>query len=354
MEVHNQHRPEHVVFARRQWAKQILAGSLGVLCGSTSVNAQTDKARMVLAMDDVSSLVHLPVLLALQLGYFKAEGLLVDIVEQPVNVFATAANTGMLAWSVPFMQTLHGSRRDNMWCSVMQTGRTPQLALGVSKKTMPGFKNLKDFEGYRIGVLELDSFAHRCVEFMLFQAGVSQQRVSFVPLGSSLNAIQAIKNGLIDALCATDPLMTMLDKRAEINIVRNLRSVRETARVFSGVLPGNCVCVPTALLNKDPKSCQSLVNGVARALKWLRTAGPSDLLHTMTDSVFMPDRAIYLNAIDNLRDSFSVDGILSQEAYANAARIQNIWEPASASDRNASAVTFTNEFMLQAKKRYKM
>jgi NitT/TauT family transport system substrate-binding protein len=108
------------------------------------------------------------------------------------------------------------------------------------------------------------------------------------------------------------------------------------------------------LLTKDPKSCQSLVNGVARALKWLRTAGPSDLLHTMTDSVFMPDRAIYLNAIDNLRDSFSIDGILSQEAHANALRIQNVWEPVSASDRNTSPVTFTNEFMLQAKKRFKI
>ena len=354
MEVHNQYRPEHDVSARRQWAKLILAGTLGVLCSPTLVNAQSDKARLMLAMDDVSSLVHLPVLLALQLGYFKAEGLLVDIVEQPVNLFATSAGAGMVAWSLPFTQTLHGGRRDDAWRSVMQTGRTPQLALGVSKKTLPGFKSLKDFEGYRIGVLELDSFAHRCVDFMLMQAGVNQQRVSFIPLGSSLNAIQAIKNGLVDGLCATDPLMTMLDKRAEINIVRNLRSVRETTRVFSGMLPGNCVCVPAALVNKDPKSCQSLVNGVARALKWLRTAGPSDLLHTMTDSAFMPDRAIYLNAIDNLRDSFSIDGILSQEAYANAVRVHNVWEPASASDRNTSPVTFTNEFMFQAKKRFKI
>jgi hypothetical protein len=68
----------------------------------------------------------------------------------------------------------------------------------------------------------------------------------------------------------------------------------------------------------------------------------------------MPDRAIYLNAIENLRDSFSIDGILSQEAYANAMRIHNVWEPASASERNASAVTYTNEFMLQAKKRFKI
>ena len=62
MEVHNKYRPEYDVSARRQWAKLILAGTLGVLYGPTPVSAQSDKARLVLAMDDVSSLVHLRVL----------------------------------------------------------------------------------------------------------------------------------------------------------------------------------------------------------------------------------------------------------------------------------------------------
>lgn len=330
----------------------VLASALGTVCGTSNVSAQTDKARLTLAMDDVSSLVHLPVLLAQQLGYFKAEGLLVDILEHPVNVFATNAGAGMVAWSVPFTQTLQSSPREGSWRAVMQTGRTPQLVLGVSKKTLPGFKSLKDFEGHRIGVLELDSFAQRCVDFMLLQAGVSHQRVTFIPLGSSLNAIQALKNGLVDALCASDPLMTMLDKRGDITVVRNLRSMRETTRVFSGLLPGNSLCVPASLVAKDPKTCQALVNGVSRALKWLRTAGPSDLLHTMTDSAFSPDRAIYLNAVDNLRDSFSTDGSLSAETYATALRIQKILEPDSMVARKPSTATYTNEFVLQAKKRF--
>ena len=349
-----QSKPEQNIFTRRQWLNLMLVGSIGALAAPRYVSADTDKVRCVLAMDDVSSLVHLPVLLAHQLGYFKAEGLRVDIVEQPVNVFAANASAGRVAWSVPFMQTLQSSQREDAWQSVMLTGRTPQLALGVSQKTLPGFKSLKDFEGHRIGVLELDSFAHRCVDFMLQQAKVNPQRVSFMPLGDSLNALQAFRNGLVDALVATDPLMTLLDKRSEIKIVRNLRSVGETTRVFSGMLVGNSLCVPKALVAKDPKTCQALVNGVARALKWLRTAGPSDLLHTMTDSVFLPDRAVYLNAIDNLRDSFSLDGMLSQEAHANALRVHYSLTTTGRSERSTAAATYTNEFMFKAKKRFHM
>ena len=116
----------------------MLVGSMGAMAAPRYVSADTDKVRWVLAMDDVSSLVHLPVLLAHQLGYFKAEGLRVDIVEQPVNVFVTNASAGRVAWSVPFMQTLQSSQREDAWHSVMVTGRTPQLALGVSQKTSCG------------------------------------------------------------------------------------------------------------------------------------------------------------------------------------------------------------------------
>ncbi|MFM7802626.1 MAG: hypothetical protein ACKO69_10900, partial [Limnohabitans sp.] len=91
-----------------------------------------------------------------------------------------------------------------------------------------------------------------------------------------------------------------------------------------------------------------------RALKWLRTAGPSDLLHTMTDSVFLPDRALYLNAIDNLRESFSFDGMLSQDAHANAIRIHHLLTNARHSERQSATATFTNEFMFKAKKRFHM
>lgn len=352
MEVHEKTGLTDKPFTRRQWTRWVLTSCLGAICISPPVYAQTEKARLILAVDEVSSLVHLPVLLAQQLGYFKAEGLLVDIVEQPVNVFAANASAGMVAWSVPFSQTLQNSSREDAWRSVVQIGRTPQLALGVSKKTLPGFKSLKDLEGHRIGVMELDTFAHRCMDFMLLQAGVSHQRVSFIPLGNSLNAVQAMRTGLVDAVVATDPLMTVLDKRGDIHIVRNLRSARETTRVFAGLLPGNSLCVPKALLSKDPQTCQALVNAVVRALKWLRTAGPSDLLHAMADSAFLPDRAMYLNAIENLRDSFSVDGIMAPEAHANALRIHHVLEPTSASTRSTLAPTYTNEFVVRAKKRF--
>lgn len=337
---------------RRQWLRQI--SNLAMAVSPLAALAQTDKTRVQLVVDDVSSLSHLPVMLAHHLGYFKSEGLLVDVVEQSWNHSDAHLSSGLIAWSVPFEQVLRANQKEAEWVAVMQTGRTPQLALGINKKTMPVLKGLKDLEHKKIGVQELDSFSQRCTDYMLLQTGISLSRISYIAVGQSLAAIQMLRNGSIDAICFGDPLISLLDRKGEVGVVRNLRSIRETVRVFSGLLPGHSLCVPYPMATKSPQICQALVNGVMRAVKWLRTAGPSDFLHNMTDPAFMSDRAIYLHAVENMRDSFTVDGMLTSDSLSSVLRLQRALNANTSIKRNLSQSSYTNEFVLQAKKQLKI
>ena len=337
---------------RRQWLRQI--SNLAMAISPLAASAQTDKTRVQLFVDDVSSLSHLPVMLAHHLGYFKSEGLLVDIVEQSWNHSDTHSSSGLIAWSVPFEQVFSANQKEVEWMAVLQTGRTPQLALGINKKTMPVIKGLKDLEHKKIGIQELDSFSQRCTDYMLLQAGLSLSRVSYIAVGHSSAAIQMLRSGSIDAICFGEPLISLLDRKGEIGVVRNLRSIRETVRVFSGLLPGHSLCVPYTMATKSPQTCQALVNGVMRAVKWLRTAGPSDFLHNMTEPTFMSDRAIYLYAVENMRGSFTVDGMLSSDSLASVWRLQRALDANASIKRNLSQSSYTNEFALQAKKQLKI
>lgn len=339
---------------RRQWSRQLFNLGVAIAASPLTASAQTEKTKVQLVLDDVSSLVHLPVLLAYHLGYFKSEGLLVDIVEQAVNHSDTTLASGLTVWSAPYEQVLRVNQKEATMTSLIQTGRTPQLALGINKKTLPVFKSLKDLNHKKIGIQEMDSFAQRCADYILLQAGISLNRVSYVPLGQSENAIQMVRSGGIDAICFTDPLISLLEKKGEIEIVRNLRSTRDTNRVFAGLMPGHCVSVPAPWVAKQPRTCQALVNGVMRAVKWLRTAGPSDFLHNMVDSTFLSDRAIYLYAIDNMRDSFTVDGIFTTDAISTALRLQRVLDVRGPTQRKLTAASYTNEFVLQSKKLLKM
>lgn len=350
----NNHSDQALV-SRRAWTQGLLATTAALVLSHQPVGAeQADKIRVNLLLDDVSSLQHLPVLLAQQLGYFKAEGLQVDVMEQAFSTAPHASSTGQVlqVWSAPLAQSLQAVRSPDPLLSVVQTGRTPQLALGAPRKMLTGMKSLKELEGKKIGIMEAGSLAQLCVDYCVLLAGGNPKHINYVVLGNPLTAITMLHGGGIEFLCASDPLVTVLEKKGEIEILRNFRSLKETQRAFGGFMPGNALLVPAWLAAKNTAVCQSLVNAVVRAVKWLRTAGPSDLLGTMLDSTYLTDRAIYLNAVDTMRESYAVDGMLSNEAFALALRVSNTLDPGSVAERKKPASFFTNEFVLQAKKRF--
>lgn len=339
---------------RRQWSKGVLLGALGLNLMTPAWTA-VPSVKFTLLLDDTSSMTHLPVLLAEQLGFFKAEGLVVDILEQPNSAQSLdILGSGALAvWSAPYDQVLNVPRKEPL-VSIVQTGRTPQLALGVSRKHLSGFKRMQDLNGRRIGVPSLDSQARRCVDYAMVLAGDSLNNISHVPLGQGHQAILALRNGSVDALCMPDPVMTLLERKGDVDIVRNLRSARETQRLFAGAMPGHSLIVTQELIRTQPQACQALVFGVVRALKWLRTAGPSDLLGSMLDNPIFLDRAVYLNAIDNMRESYAIDGVMSTDAAQTALRLRNVLEPQAKALRRDLGITYVNEFAVQARKRYKI
>ena len=341
---------------RRHWSLGLLAAALGLGTWAGTAQANTDLTKLTLLVNDTSSPTHLPVLLAEQLGFFKAEGLSVDILDQSNSVatLETMASGGVYIWSTAYDQVFNPAAKNLSLVSLMQTGRTPQLALGVSRKSMANFKRMHDLAGKRIGVLELDSQARRCVDYAMVLAGGSPSSLNHVALGTASQAILAMRNGAVDALCAPDPIMTLLEKKDDLDIVRNFRSAKDTQRLFAGPMPGNCLLAPQALVKKQPQLCQAVVSGVARSLKWLRTAGPSDLLGQMLENPILLDRAVYLSAVDNTRESFSMDGLMSNEAVQTALRLRNVLEPQQSDWRKTLLSTYTNEFALKAQKRFKV
>lgn len=339
--------------SRRQWSAGLLVGALGL--NLMSAGWATDNPKLSLLLDDSSSMTHLPVLLAEQLGFFKAEGLVVEILDQHSSnqSLEIAQSTGLYAWSAPYDHILNVPRKDAL-LSIMQTGRTPQLAFGVSRKTLPNFKRMQDLNGRRVGVMALDSHARRCVDYAMVLAGDSPGNIHLVALNNASNAILSMRNGVVDALCMPDPVMTLLEKKGDIDVVRNFRSARETQRLFAGPMPGHSLIATRELVRKHPQVCQALVFGVTRALKWLRTAGPSDLLSNMIDNPILLDRAVYLNAVDNMRESYAMDGVMTNDAAQTALRLRNVLEPQAKALRRDMGITYTNEFALQARNRFRI
>ncbi len=346
----------HTPASRRQWLKACSSWTAALAVLPWQAMANPDKPRLTLVLDDKSSLSHLPLLLAEQLGYFKAEGIEVELVEQASHTAAAAALMHGQAdvWCAPYENALLLNTKGFRALSVVQIARTPQWVLGVSNKNIPSYKTLADLRGKRVGLLDSEGSAQRCLNFILLRSGVRPNQLSMVNLNSSLQAMFSLRSGSVDALWATDPLVTALEKKDELSIAANFRTLKQTQRVFAGPLPGNSLLVSPALVQQRPQTCQALVAAVVRALKWLRTAGPSDLLRTMVDNPVLPDRLVYLNAVDNLRESFSLDGWLSADAQQASMRMLSMLDPSWASANVAWQSTVHNDFVRLAKQRFRV
>lgn len=334
-----------------------LAAAGAALLASPSLRAQTklEKSKVTVAVSAKTSFYQLPLTLADQLGFFRAEGLdieLNDFAGGPGALQAMQSGAADLV-SGAYENTISLQSKNQFCQAFVLMGRAPQIVVGVSTKAMPNFAALADLKGKKIGVSMLGSSTNRVVSLLWARAGLSPQDVTFVGVGTSGAALAAVRSGQIDAISNIDPIMTMLEKNGEVKIIADTRTLMGTQAVFGGPMAACCLFAPAEFLQKNPNTAQALANAVVRSLKWLQTAGPSDIIRTVPEAYLLGDRGLYLSAFNKVREALALDGLISEEATKTALRVLTLLEPAVKPEKIALARTYTNEFARRAKDRFK-
>jgi len=188
---------------------------------------------------------------------------------------------------------------------------------------------------------------------VLSRAGIKASEVSFVGVGTSAGALAALRSGQIDAMSNTDPVMTMLEQKGDVRIISDTRTLKGTQEVFGGPMPAACFYTHTEFVKQNPNTCQALANAIVRGLKWLQTAGPSDIIKTVPESYLLGDRALYLASFNKVREALALDGILPDEGARTALKALASFNPAVRPEKIALAKTYTNEFARRAKDKFK-
>lgn len=335
-----------------QWA------CLSALVGPTLPAMAQDKperSRLTLAVGGKAGFYYLPLTIAEQLGFFKAEGLSLDIRDFDGGSQALKAALAGAADVVSgaYEHTIGLQARGLSYQAFVLQGRAPQIAMGVSLKTLPHYRHLTDLRGRRIGVSAPGSSTNLVANLVLARAGIRPHEVQFVGVGTSAGALRAFRTGEIDALSNIDPVLTVLEKSGEIRIVSDTRTLKGTKDVFGGPMPAACLYAPQAFIERHPATCQALANGVVHALKWLQTAGPSDIIKAVPEAYMMGDRGLYLAAFNKVRDALAIDGLMPEAGPSTALRSMALVDELVRADRIDLARTYTNTFAQRAKLKFR-
>jgi NitT/TauT family transport system substrate-binding protein len=332
----------------------VATAAAAVVVPSLWAQSRLEKTKVSIAVGGKASFYYLPLTIAEQLGYFKAEGLEVEISDFAGGSRALQAVVGGSADVVSgaYEHTINMQAKGQKFQAFVMQGRAPAIAMGISPKTLPRYKALADLKGKKIGISAPGSSTNMVANLILSRAGLKASDVSFIGVGTAAGALSAFRNGQIDAMCNVDPVMTMLEQKGEIRIIADTRTLKGTVDVFGGPMPAGCLYAPLEFVQKNPNTVQALTNAMVHGLKWLQTAGPGDIIKTVPDSYLLGDRALYLAAFNKVREAISSDGLVAEDGPRTAARVLASFDDSIKISQLDLAATFTNGFAKKAKERF--
>ncbi len=341
--------------SRRHFGAMALAGTASLAAPAVWAQKKLEKSKVAIAVGGKASFYYLPLTIAEQLGYFKAEGLELEISDFAGGSRALQAVVGGSADVVSgaYEHTINLQSKNQFFQAFVLQGRAPQIAFGVSTKNLPNFRSVADLRGKKIGVSAPGSSTNMVANLLLSRVGLKAGDVSFIGVGTAAGALSALRSGQIDAISNIDPVMTMLEQKGDVRIIADTRTIKGTTAVFGGPMPAACLYAPTEFLNKYPNTAQALSNAIVNGLKWLQTAGPSDIIKTVPESYLLGDRGLYLAAFNNIREAIALDGLIPPEGAKTALSALASFEPSVKPEKIDLSKTYTNEFARRSKEKFK-
>ena len=233
---------------------------------------------MVGGLDKV---IYLPAMLTQRLGYFKDEGLDVELLSEPAGVAGRdraglRRGPGRRRLLRPHARPAdQGQGRSSPSCS----SRTRPARWRSSPTRRAGdITSPKDFKGKKLGVTGLGSSTDFLTKYLAVNNGVKASEFTPVAVGAGPTFIAALQQGSIDGGMTTDPTVAtswtrrlgkVLDRHAHAGGLRGRRSADR--------IPSSSLYMQTDWVNGHKDTVQKLANAFVKTLKWMSTHSAAEI-----------------------------------------------------------------------------
>ena len=295
---------------------------------------------------------YLPFVIASGRGYFKQQGLDVDIGVYSGGAKALQALLGGSADIVAgaYSNTITMAARGQKIVSFVTQAVCPGFVFGVTKASHNKIKTYADLKGKRIGVSSPGSSFHMGVNYLLSQAGLKPEDVSIIGVGSSSGAIAAARNGQVDALMTNDPVATVLQDSGDLFPLAQMRNVKETQATLGGNYPEASIYATREFVTKNPRTVQAIANAMVAAEKWMATATPQQVAAAVPAQYAVADQAVFVKAYTNMHQCLSQDGLMAADAPKIVRAVLGAFDPSVAAANIDLSTTYDNSYVQRADK----
>jgi NitT/TauT family transport system substrate-binding protein len=254
-----------------------------------------DKVRLSISAIDVS---FLTAGLALKRGFFRDEGLDVELIRMNANVSITALATGDVDYTMVFASVVRGALR-GMPMRVVASYMDSSTHLLIAR---PEYKSIRDLKGKTLAVSTYGATSDVAARMMMKQGGIDPEKeLKIIPLGGERSRYAALKEGIVDVAVLSPPTDTEAQRSG----------LRVLSRFFEHFkLPFTGVGTNLKKLKEKPDEVRRVVKALLRANLFVRS-NREGTIQTMMDWVKV-DRESATATYDSTLKIFSEDGSMSE------------------------------------------
>ena len=332
--------------------KLLLAAAAALMMSAGASQAAPEKTKLTLGVGGKALFYYLPLTIAEQKGYFKAEGLDVEINDFGGGAKSLQALVGGSVDAVTgaYEHTIRMQQKGQDIKAVIELGRFPGIVLAVKKEHQGKIKSAADLKGMKIGVTAPGSSTNFFVNYLITKAGGNYKDAAFIGVGGGASGVAAIQKGEIDAISHLDPVITKLQNDGSVFVLADSRTEEGTKAIFGGSNPAAVLYLKNEFIAKNPETTQALVNAFYKALVWLKTAKPEDIVATVPENYYLGDKALYMQAAKNSLETYSRDGIIPAAGMKSAHDMLAQFDEELAKANVDLKKTFDDRFIKKVKK----
>ncbi|HEY8904644.1 MAG TPA: ABC transporter substrate-binding protein [Rhodoferax sp.] len=255
--------------------------------------------------------IYLPAKLAESLGYFKAEGLDVELMNEGAGV---EAENEMLSGAVQGVVGFYDhcvdlQTKGKMVESVVQFSQAPGEVELVSTKH-PEIKSMANLRGQSLGVTGLGSSTNFLTQYLMVKSGVPLGEFTSLPVEAGTTFIAAMQQDKIQAGMTTEPTVSRLLKTGEARVLIDMRSMEQTKKALGGTYPAASLYMTTDWVEKNKATVQKLANAFVKTLKFINTHTGAEIADKMPKDFYVGDKEGYIKALDAGKGMFTPDGVM--------------------------------------------
>jgi NitT/TauT family transport system substrate-binding protein len=327
--------------------------SLAACRDSRTSSSSSSSGSVKIMVGGIDKVIYLPAKLTEQLGYFKEQGLQVQLLTEPAgaqaeNVLISGDVQGVVGF---YDHTVDLQTKGKCVESVVQLADVPGEVEVVAAGKAAQITSPAAFRGKKLGVTSPGSSTDFLTQYLATKNGVPTSAYTTVKAGAGQTFIAALANGGIDAGMTTDPTVAQLLSTGKAKIMLDMRTEAGARAALGGLYPSSSLYMNCDYVKTHAATVQKLANALVKTLGWIKAHKPAEIAAKMPTDYAGGNPKLYEKAVADSISMFNADGKMPADGARNVLQVLAQFSPNVKGHQDSVDLskTYTTEFTAKSR-----